>query len=219
MTPFEIFRTPMIIRRFSGGYYLNGVWQEGSNVLLSTVLITGNLVSITYNGVLLTPIPFTTSVSVTMALIKAALLLQPNVAQVDISSNNLQITIVPIVPNVPMVNSFTVTGGASQPTITIANSPTIINATASIQPTSGSEILMLPEARREKETFKFYSSTQIYGINSVVPNQNPDQIEILKAPFTGIIYEVFNINEWQNNSNFEIINHYKFIAMRLAPLP
>lgn len=219
MTPFEVFRTPMVIRRFSGGFYLNGIWQEGSNISLSVVLISGNSTHITYNGTVLAPIVFLTSVAITMALIKAALLLQPNVAQVDISSNNLQITIVPKVPLLSIVNAFTVTGGASQPTITISNSPTLISATASIQPTSGSEILMLPEARREKETFKFYSSTQIYGINNVLPNQNPDQIEILKAPFTGIIYEVFNINEWQNNSNFNIVNHYKFIAMRLSPLP
>lgn len=218
MTPFEIFRTPIQIRRFTGGFYLDGFWQDGTNIKLSSVLVTGNVVSMTYNAVILSPITFTTSLAVTMALIQTELLLQPNVYSVDISADNLNITIVPLAGTLSVFTVFTVTGGATQPTVTNSNSPTIINATASVQPTSGSEIMMLPEARREKESFKFYTSTEIFGINSQIPNQNPDQVMVLKVPFTGIIFEVFNINEWQNNQNFDIINHYKYLAMRLAPL-
>lgn len=213
LSPFEVFRTPIEIRRFTDGFYLNGIWQEGSQVTLSTVLITGNVFNITLNGVSFS-VTFTTSLAVTMGLIKAAVEAQPNIQQCDISSNNLVITIVPLQPNLSVVSACTVTGGASQPTITISVSPTIIPSTASVQPL-GKDVALVPEGRRDKAEFKFYTSTEIYGITT----QNPDQVTVIKAPFTGIVYEVFNINDWQNNINFNITNHYKFIALRLHPLP
>lgn len=126
MTPFEIMRTPLQIKRLSGGAYVNGIWIEGTQ--------------------------------------------------------------------------------------------STINATASIQPTTGDEVLLIPEARREAETYKFYTSTRMYAINDQVPNQNPDQVTVLKGPFTGIIFELFAIYDWQNNSLFNLVNHYKYVAMRLAPL-
>lgn len=214
LTPFEFFRTPIQIRRFTDGFYLNGIWQEGSQVVLSSVLVSGNVVNITINGVILAPIPFFTSAAVTMGLIKAAIEAQPNIQQVDVSTDLLTLTIVSLQPNLSVVNSFTVTGGASQPTVTISNSPTIIAATASVQPL-GKDVKLVPEGRRDSAEFKFYTSTEIYGVTS----QNPDQVTVLKAPFTGIVYEVINISDWQNNMNFNITNHYKFIALRLHPLP
>ena len=214
ITPFEVFRTPIQIRRFTQGFYLNGIWQEGSQVSLSAVLITGNVVNITLNGVALAPITFTATAAATMALISAALLAQPNIQQVDISADLKVITVVPLQPYLSSITVFTVTGGASQPTVTIANSPFIIPATASVQPL-GKDVKLVPEGRRDAAEFKFYSSTEIFGITT----QNPDQITVLKAPFTGIVYEVININDWQNNSNFNITNHYKFVALRLHPLP
>ena len=214
LTPFEVFRTPIQIRRFTQGFYLNGIWQEGSQVNLSSVLVTGNVVNITLNGIALAPITFTTSAAVTMGLIAAAIRLQPNIEQVDISSDNLQLTIIPLPPNLSFVNSFAISGGVSQPTPTITNSPLVIAATASVQPL-GKDVKLVPEGRRDAAEFKFYTSTEIFGVTT----QNPDQITVLKAPFTGIVYEVININDWQNNANFNITNHYKFIALRLHPLP
>ena len=76
LSPFEVFRSPIQIRRFTQGFYLNGIWQEGSQVNLSTILITGNIVHITLNGISLSPITFTVNISTTMGLIKAALLAQ-----------------------------------------------------------------------------------------------------------------------------------------------
>lgn len=215
LSPFEVFRTPIIIRRFTQGFYFNGVWQEGSQTVLSTVLINGNVVNITYNGVVLNPITFTTNVATTMALIQVALQAQPNVDQVDISSDNLTITVVPLEPNLSVINSFTVMGGASQPTITVYNSPFIINATASVQPVKGKEVLLVPEGRRDREVLKMYTSTEIYGVTT----QNPDQIQIIKSPFYPTVFEVVLIDEWENNTNFNIVNHYKYICMKLQPLP
>jgi hypothetical protein len=215
LSPFEVFRTPITIRRFTQGFYLNGQWQEGSQVTLSTVLITGNVVNITLNGVALSPITFTTSASVTMALIQAALLAQPNILQVDISIDNLTITIVPWQPNLSFVNSFTVTGGASQPTITILNSPFLIQATSSVQPIKGRELDLVPEGRRDSDVFTMFTSTEIYDLTT----QNPDQVTIAKAPYTNTVFEVIQLHEWQNNSTFNIVNHYKFIMIKLHPLP
>ncbi len=214
ISPFEVFRTPIQIRRFTQGFYLNGIWQEGSQINLSVVLITGNVINITINGVALTPTTFAISAANTMALIQAKILLQPNIQQVDISTDLKTITIIPLQPILSQVTIFTVTGGASQPTITILNSPIIIAATASVQPL-GKDVALVPEGRRDKAEFKFYSSTEIFGVTT----QNPDQITVLKSPFTGIVYEVININDWQNNATFNITNHYKFIALRLHPLP
>ncbi len=214
MTPFEIFRTPILIRRFTQGFYLNGIWQEGSQVSLSGNLITGNVVNITINGIALTPITFTTSHAVTMALIQVALDNQPNIQQVDLTNSNLTLTVIPLQPNLSFVNSFTITGGVSQVSVTILNSPFIIPATASVQPI-GKDVALVPEGRRDKESFTMFTSTQILGVTT----QNPDQVTVIKAPFTGLVFEVININEWQNNSTFNIINHYKYIGVRLHPLP
>ncbi len=214
-SPFEVFRTPIEIRRFTQGFYLNGQWQEGSQLTLSAVLVTGNVVNITINGVALTPTAFTTTAANTMALIAAKLLLQPNILKVDISADLKTLTIVPLQPNLSFVSVFTVTGGASQPTLAILNSPFIIPATASVQPTSGKEVALVPEGRRDSETYAMFTSTEILGVTT----QNPDQVTVLKGPFTGLVFEVININDWQNNSNFNIVNHYKYIAMRLHPLP
>ncbi len=214
MTPFEIFRTPIIIRRFTQGFYLNGIWQEGSQVTLSGNLVLGNITIININGVGIPPITFTTSHLVTMNLIRAAILSTiPNIQQVDLTNSNLTLTIIPVQPNLSFVSTFAISG-IGHPTVTILNSPFAIPATASIQPV-GKDVALVPEGRRDKESFTMYTSTQILGLTT----QNPDQVTILKQPFTGLVFEVININEWQNNSTFNIINHYKYVALRLHPLP
>lgn len=215
-SPFEFFRTPIEIRRFTDGFYLNGLWQEGSQVILGADLITGNVINITLNGIALTPIPFTTSSQNTLTLIQAALAAQPGILQVDLSgTNNRTITIVPLQPALSVISIFTVIGGVSQPTVTISNSPTIIPATASVQPLIGKEVQLVPEGRRDKESYSMFTSTEILGVTT----QNPDQVTVLKGPFTGLVFEVISINDWQNNTNFNLVNHYKYIAMRLHPLP
>jgi hypothetical protein len=204
MTPFEVFRTPILIRRFTQGFYLNGIWQEGSQVTLSGNLVLGNIIIVTINGVGIPPITFTTSHLVTMNLIKAAILSTiPNIQQVDLTNSNLTMTIIPVQPSLSFVNAFAISG-VGHPTVTILNSPTIIPATASVQPL-GKDVALVPEGRRDKSTFKMYTSTEIFGVTT----QNPDQVTVLKAPFTGLVFVVININEWQNNSTFNIINHYK----------
>lgn len=215
-SPFEFFRTPIQIRRFTQGFYLNGIWQEGSQVFLGSVLIAGNVINITLNGIALAPITYAISSLNTLNLIQAALAAQPNILSVDLTgTNNLIITVVPLQPFISSITNFKITGGVSQPTVTILNSPTIINATASMQPLIGLEVQLVPEGRRDKESYTMFTSTQILDLTT----QNPDQVTVLKAPFTGIVFEVLKVDEWQNNTNFNLTNHYKYIAMRIHPLP
>lgn len=96
------------------------------------------------------------------------------------------------------------------------NSRITIPATASVQPLKGEEIQLLPEGRRDSEQYKMYTSTRIIGVKD---DKNPDRVRVLKDPFSDIIFEVIQINTWQNNSNFNIVNHYKYICLRLHPLP
>lgn len=117
MTPFEIFRSPVTLRRFAVGSYVNGRWVEGSYVD-STI-------------------------------------------------------------------------------------------TASIQPLVGEELQMLPEDRREQESYKMYTSTIVQTITTA----NPDQVL-----FRGKKFEVIQVFPWQNTSIFFPVQHYKYICMRLDPL-
>lgn len=209
-TPFEIFRTPIEYRQNVNGSYINGLWTDGSTVKLSTVLITGNKIDITLNGIALPTVNFTTTSENTLYLIQVALTAQPNILLVSLSdTNSLTITVMPILPNLSIINSFVVSGGATQATATIKNSPNISTITASIQPVTGEELLSLPEARREKEVYKMYTSTPIQTVGTA----NPDQVS-----FFGKVFEVYEVKPWQNNSIFTKINNFCYFIMRIQPL-
>lgn len=76
---------------------------------------------------------------------------------------------------------------------------------ASIQPTSGSDMKLLPENRREEEILKLYTDTELFGAIKGSPG-NADIVEI-----NGQDYEVVKTFPWQNN----VINNYKiFVAKR-----
>lgn len=92
---------------------------------------------------------------------------------------------------------------------------TAIPITASVQPTTGEEMLSLPEGRRNRKTYSLFSSTPIEVIHGVNNSANPDQIEIY-----GERYEIVQVDVWQNNPPvFGIVNHYKFYASALEAIP
>lgn len=225
MTPFEFFRTPIEIRRFSNGFYLNGKWQEGTRIALNADLVPGNIINMTINGTVFSPIAYNTSSANTMQFIAAVIETLVGIKNVLVISNNRQLMIVPKPGYLADVQNFTITGGVSQPVVSELDGITVIPATASIQPTKGIEVQLIPEGRRDSEAYKMYTSTEIYGIYpngrpvSALQEQNPDQVTVLKGPFTGLVFEVIQIYDWQNNSNFNIVNHYKYIALRLNSLP
>lgn len=96
--------------------------------------------------------------------------------------------------------------GIPQPVI-----ETLIIITASVQPTTGEEMLSLNEARRNKKTYSLFTSTDI---NLIVSGRNPDQIQIF-----GERYEIVRVEPWQNNPPiFGIVNHYKFYAQAIEAI-
>ena len=87
----------------------------------------------------------------------------------------------------------------------VSGPDTEFTITASVQPLTGKEMLLLPENRREQETTKLFTDTELYGIekgNGV----NADLVTI-----DGSDYEVIKVYTWRN----QVINHYKvFVAKR-----
>ena len=89
---------------------------------------------------------------------------------------------------------------------------TPIVITASIQPTTGEDMLSIPEGRRNRKTYALFTSTKIEVIHT---GANPDQVVIF-----GERYEVIKVEIWQNNPPvFGIVNHYKFLASALEAIP
>lgn len=90
----------------------------------------------------------------------------------------------------------------------------LINITASIQPTSGEDVLSIPEGRRNRKTYALFTSTPIETIHGLNDSTNPDQ-----AVVYGERYEVIKVEIWQNNPPvFGIVNHYKIIVSALEAI-
>lgn len=89
-----------------------------------------------------------------------------------------------------------------------------LEITASVQPTTGEEMLSLPEGRRNRKTYSLFTSTKIEMIRGPNNSTNPDKIEIY-----GERYEVVRVEVWQNNPVvFGVVNHYKFYAQALEAI-
>ncbi len=73
---------------------------------------------------------------------------------------------------------------------------------ASVQPLKGNELLTLPEGQREKESYKLYTSTQLFTANES-EKKKPDKIQLFDKTF-----EVIIVEPWQNS----VIPHYKAIV-------
>lgn len=107
------------------------------------------------------------------------------------------------------LNLYRWTNGAYVNGRWVESTQTLIPITASIQPTTGEDTNLVPEGRNPSKVYKLYTSTPIRTIT----DKNPDEIEIF-----GERYECVQVFPWQNNANFAIVNHFKFIAMLKDPL-
>ena len=92
-----------------------------ATAVLSADLVTSNSVAVTFNGVALTPVVFTTNHLTTMGLIATAIAAEPNVASATVGgASNRTITVIMDAGYTGVINSFVVTLGASQATATLA---------------------------------------------------------------------------------------------------
>jgi hypothetical protein len=88
----------------------------------------------------------------------------------------------------------------------IDGSYTDTQISSSIQPMKGEEMQELPEARRDSEGYKLFTSTLINTVTAV----NPDLVL-----FFGKTFEVVQVFPWQNAPAMGLVNHYKYIVLRL----
>lgn len=82
--------------------------------------------------------------------------------------------------------------------------------TSSIQPLKGKEMECLPEGRRLSEAFKMYTSSVLRTVGVSGSNLNCDRVV-----FNGEEFDVWELMPWQNNLNFAIVNHYKYLILRV----
>ena len=110
------------------------------------------------------------------------------------------------------INLYRQNAGAYVNGIWVAAGETLIPITASVQPTTGEEMLSIPEGRRNRKAYALFTSTEVEVVHT---GANPDQLQIY-----GERYEIIRVEIWQNNpSVFSNVNHYKFIASALMAIP
>lgn len=86
----------------------------------------------------------------------------------------------------------------------ITDPRTVFTITASVQPLTGDETLLLPENLRERDSKKIYTSTELFGVKKG-SNKEPDIVLI-----GSVEYNVVKVFVWQNN----VVNHYKVILAK-----
>ena len=86
----------------------------------------------------------------------------------------------------------------------VQSSNTTLTITASIQPITGSDLVLLPENRREEELLKLYTDTPLIGVEK----GNPRNCDIITID--GYDYEVVKVFPWKNN----VIPHYKVVVAK-----
>jgi hypothetical protein len=74
---------------------------------------------------------------------------------------------------------------------------------ASVQPTTGEDLQVLPEGSMENEVYKLYTDTELFTREDL---QDADQVELF-----GKRFKVINIERWQN----QVISHYKILVSRV----
>ncbi len=120
---FENFNVGLGLAKVIGQDYIVRLPQSNlSTIVLSSDLVTSNVINVSVNGIALAPITFATSHLATMNTIVAAILAQPNIASAIVGgANDRTITVTATESKIAIVNSFVVTLGASQATATITN--------------------------------------------------------------------------------------------------
>lgn len=92
----------------------------------------------------------------------------------------------------------------------VEGTDSIINFQASEQPATVDEMQTLPEGRRKGETFKYYTSTELFAATQADEDVEPKSADIIIS-FRGK-YEVIDCRVYQSN----VINHYKVFAVKVG---
>lgn len=116
------------------------------------VLVTGNIVNFTVNGVAITPVTYATSSMATMIAVANEIALIPSVQSAEVGGvNNRSITVISNIGTATTISVSTVTGGATQAVISISTLQTgtffgvvqdIYNKMNSYIPTTGPNLTL-----------------------------------------------------------------------------
>jgi hypothetical protein len=88
----------------------------------------------------------------------------------------------------------------------VRGAKTDLSIEASVQPLTPNEVKILPEHRRDSESFKIYTETELLISNEI--NQTPSDVIIRN----GKKYEILAVNNWYIGTD---IQHYKSIAVKI----
>jgi len=88
----------------------------------------------------------------------------------------------------------------------VEGSEALFSISASKQPPTGKEMLLMPEGRRESETYILYTDVKLNP--AIQGGANADRVVI-----DGEDFEVLKCETWQN----DIINHYRATVQRRIP--
>lgn len=105
-------------------------------------------------------------------------------------------------------NSIATSFGRHDPSSDVTST---VNIKGSVQPLDGNTMETLPENKRELETYRLYTKTQLFTTREVGGSKlKADQVEIF-----GKTFEVIRVEPWQNS----LISHYKAIVSRIDGNP
>ncbi len=190
------------------------VTRQVSGLLLvfSAPFVAGNQISLLVNNTAIAPVDFTTDSPTTLEALASAIAAVPGV-QSAISDGNLTIT-VQQARSVAITNVL-VAGGASQPTASltggwingaaIPNPPQALVVSATVQPLSGHDLLILPEGERTTERIWLYTDTELQTASGA-QGTTPDVVT-----WRGIQYQVQRVDRWQETA----LAHFRAMAVRI----
>lgn len=87
----------------------------------------------------------------------------------------------------------------------------VICPIASVQMSTGDDLLMLPEGMRTEEAITVYTIDKLYPGNAPDPNDPQQTIYPDRICYSGETYEVKNVENWKAQGNY-----YKSIAVKVG---
>ncbi len=181
----------------------------------SAPFVAGNVISLAVNGTAIAPVDFTTDSPTTLSLLAQTI---ASVSGVD-SAAVLGAAIVVQNPRSVAITQVAITGGASQPAITITGTrvdgrwvpatPTTFQVKALVTPKSlrqmEREMLILPEGVRTKATIVLATSVPLFQAG-----EGQGQVADI-VTWRGVDYQVQATNVWDQGP----LKHYESLAAKL----
>lgn len=104
--------------------------------------------------------------------------------------------------------SISIVNGRHVPT---SDTTTSFNITASVQPLDGKTVATLPENIRENESYRIYTSTELFPTREdATPQLKADRVTLFNK-----LFEVIKVEKWQNS----ILPHFNCVVVKIDDKP